>query len=324
MKDLISVIINVYNGEEYIERCIDSVINQTYKKIEIIVINDGSTDNTVNIIKKYNDKRIRLINNKKNLGLSLSRNVGIENSNGKYLYFLDIDDFILNDTIEYLYNLIKKYNVLLSTCECKEIRSFNYTLKHKKEKISIETGKDLLDKVLLSYKRHGSTWNKLYDRSLFDNIRFESRIINDVVVTYKIALKLDKYVYSNQEKYICYRHSDSILGKKEINWCIDLFNASIERYSYIKKIYPNYLYNDLCLCSVIELLYRNNIKEVVDYLNSKDAINLYKKLFSFKILFTKTKFKNKIEMVIFRISPKLLINLVSIYSKKGAKNGKNL
>ena len=122
MNDLISVILNVYNGEKYINKCIDSVINQTYKNIEILVINDGSTDNTVNIVKKYKDKRIKLINNKKNLGLALSRNVGIDNAKGRYLYFVDIDDFILEDTIEYLYKLIKKYNVLLATCECNEVR----------------------------------------------------------------------------------------------------------------------------------------------------------------------------------------------------------
>ena len=83
MKDLITVIINVYNGEKYIKKCLDSVIKQTYKNLEILIINDGSTDKTLNILKKYKDSRIRIIN-QDNIGLSLSRNVGIDNAKGKY------------------------------------------------------------------------------------------------------------------------------------------------------------------------------------------------------------------------------------------------
>ena len=105
MNDLISIIINVYNGERYIKKCIDSVICQTYKNIEIIVINDGSVDHTLKILKSYQDKRIKIIN-QKNKGLSLSRNVGISHAKGKYYYFLDMDDYIEKDTISYLYSLI--------------------------------------------------------------------------------------------------------------------------------------------------------------------------------------------------------------------------
>ena len=83
MNNLISVIINVYNGENFIEKCLDSVINQTYKNLEILIINDGSTDNTLKICESYKDERIRIITTE-NLGLSKSRNIGIENSKGNY------------------------------------------------------------------------------------------------------------------------------------------------------------------------------------------------------------------------------------------------
>lgn len=93
MNDLISVIVNAYNEEKHIKKCIDSIINQNYKNIEIIVVNDGSTDNTLNILNSYNEPRLKIISHE-NKGLSLSRNDGIDNAKGKYIYFLDADDFI--------------------------------------------------------------------------------------------------------------------------------------------------------------------------------------------------------------------------------------
>ena len=115
MKDLISVVVNVFNGEKYIKKCLDSIINQTYKNIEILIVNDGSTDKTLEVCKSIKDKRIRIID-QKNIGISLSRNVGMDNSKGDYIFFVDSDDFIEKDTIEYLYNLCKKEDVPFSIC----------------------------------------------------------------------------------------------------------------------------------------------------------------------------------------------------------------
>ena len=124
MNELITIVINVYNREKYIKKCLDSIVNQTYKNLEILIVDDGSTDNTVKICKSYKDKRIRIISGK-NTGISLARNVGIDNAKGNYLYYVDSDDFIELDTIEYLYKLIKKYNVDISTCVSKHIHNYN-------------------------------------------------------------------------------------------------------------------------------------------------------------------------------------------------------
>ena len=105
MKDLISVIIPVYNGENDIKKCIDSVINQTYKNLEIIIINDGSTDNTFKILKeyknKYGDKLVVI--DQKNKGQAIARNNGIKKSTGKYITFLDADDYLKKDFIYILH-----------------------------------------------------------------------------------------------------------------------------------------------------------------------------------------------------------------------------
>ena len=107
MKPLVSIIIPVYNVEQYLEQCLDSVVNQTYSKIEAIVINDGSTDSSLDILKQYSEKymNIKLID-KKNTGQGDTRNIGIDMASGEYIFFLDSDDYIKNDTIEVLINNI--------------------------------------------------------------------------------------------------------------------------------------------------------------------------------------------------------------------------
>ena len=315
MNDLISVIINVYNGEKYIRKCLDSVVNQTYKNIEIIIVNDKSNDNTVDIINSYKDKRIKIINNKKNMGLSLSRNIGIDKSNGKYLYFVDVDDFIELDTIEYLYKLIKKYKVKLATCRCLDIYDYNYKYKNDNECVKILTKEEMLNRVLLTIDRSGTTWNKLFDRNLFNNIRFEDRIINDVVTTYKLVLECDNIVFSNQIKYFYLRHSDSILGRKNYKHSIDLYDAAIERYNYIDKLYPDLIENKICLLLLIMSLYVMNNEYVNKHLDKNNALDLYKKLYTCRVLKTNIRFNDKVKLLIFRISPKLYRFIIKIYLK---------
>lgn len=108
----ISVIIPVYNVEEYLKECLDSVINQTLKEIEIICIDDCSTDSSYSILEEYakKDSRIVLIKNKENMGVGYNRNIGIKEAKGEYIGFIDSDDYISEDYYENLYNTAKKYN----------------------------------------------------------------------------------------------------------------------------------------------------------------------------------------------------------------------
>ena len=115
-KDLISIIVPAYNVEKYISKCIESLINQTYKNIEIIIINDGSRDNTENIIKKFKDKRIKYYKNV-NQGIGKTRNFGIDKSNGEFLMFIDSDDFLDIRACEILHNKIKEEKLDLVICD---------------------------------------------------------------------------------------------------------------------------------------------------------------------------------------------------------------
>lgn len=313
MKELITIIINVYNGEKYIKKCLDSIINQTYKNLEVLIINDGSTDNTLSICNCYDDNRIKIITTE-NLGLSLSRNVGIDNSNGEYIYFVDVDDFIALDTIEYLYNLSVKYNKEISTCKHLNIYNDNFKVNQPHEKVEELDSKEML-KIIFLKDNSVTIWNKLIKRNLFDNLRFENRIINDVAFTHKLVMRTDKIIYGNQIKYFKLKNQDSICRKKQEDFdrTIDLYNAVVERYYYVGKVFPNFVENDYALLEMITQLYRRKNKKIIKYLNDNGAIDLYKKFFSLQVLKCNINFKQKIKLTLFRIAPKLNTVINNIY-----------
>lgn len=312
MGELISVIINAYNSEKYIRKCIDSVINQTYKNIEIVVINDGSTDNTLEILNSYDDSRIKIIT-QKNKGLALSRNVGIDNSNGKYIYFLDADDLIEKDTIEYLYNICKKYDVLISTCRPIEIYDYNFEIRNEIEKVSIISSEDMLKKILISEYNELTIWNKLIRKDLFCNIRFEDRLIDDSPITYKLALATNRIAYSNQIKYCYMIRNEGMSRDNNIEFLTDVYKATFERYKYIKNIHPYMIENEIAMLNTILWLYLKEDKKIQQLLKKQEAIKLSKELFSFKILISKIRFNDKIRYFLFRINPNLYKIIMNNY-----------
>lgn len=316
MNELITVIINVYNGEKFIAKCIESVINQTYQNLEILVINDGSTDNTLEICENYKDNRIKIITTK-NQGLSLSRNVGIENATGDYLYFLDSDDFIEEDVIEYLYNLCKKYNLPFSTCRPLTIFDYDFEKEEIKEEVKIIDKIEMLKKVLLAEDVAGATWNKLIRKELYDGIRFQNRIINDIVVTYKLVLKTDKIIYSNLKKYYYLKHINAatVTGDERPDRAKDFYKASIERYEEVKEVYPDLIENDIGMIRNILRLYLVKNKEVENFLKEQEAVKYFRKIFSFKMLKSNINAKEKIKLILFEISPKLYKKIGKSYRK---------
>ena len=315
-EELITVVINVYNGEKYIKKCLDQVSKQTYKNIEILVINDGSTDNTLNIVKKYKDKRKRVITTD-NLGLSLSRNVGLDNAKGEYVYFIDVDDLVTKDIIEYLYKLCKKNNALISTCKCKDTNKYELDTSSDKEKISILKKEEMLKKVLLTPNREVAFWNKLIHKSILKDLRFKPRIINDITLTYKLVLKTDKIVYSDNIKYYHYNNDESISNKKELDFGrnYDRYKASLERYEYINKLYPDMVENRVAMMQAIARLYRVKSNDIKEYLKEQGALELYKELYS-KGMKCDIRSITKFKLWLFRVSPRLHNFIVNIYLKK--------
>ena len=165
----ISIIIPAYNAEKYIEKCLDSIINQTKKELEIIVVNDGSTDNTESIVKNYKDKRIKYFKNK-NQGIGKTRNFGIEKATGKYIMFIDSDDYIEKNECEKLYYKAENNNLDIVICdfykvydsgEIEQIHTPNFN------DSSLKDNPDIITEYLCP-------WAKLYNRKMIidNNIKF--------------------------------------------------------------------------------------------------------------------------------------------------------
>ena len=232
--DMISIIIPVYNTAKYVGKCIESVINQSYKNLEIIIIDDASTDGSYDICKDYadTDRRIKIIHNENNIGLSGSRNVGIDISKGKYIAFVDSDDYITRKYVEVLYLNIKKYKADVSQCMFYEVDDMDVVRK-KYGNIKVDTneysGRDMIKNIYnIMCLPTTLSWTKLYKRKLFftkvdycikDNeegyIRFPvGKIHEDEAVSYKI-FDISKKVVHTSERLYCYRYvRNSITHRK--------------------------------------------------------------------------------------------------------------
>lgn len=167
---LISVIIPVYNTEKYLERCLQSVLRQTYSNTEIICVNDGSTDNSGDILEKYAsaDKRIKIIK-QKNQGQSAARNIAMQKANGDYIFFVDADDFIHPQTLEILLTAAIKENAsIVATIDTKHYQSGIIDI----EKLQYATHRNPLLHILQNEASGSVIWNKLYKRDLIQNRPF--------------------------------------------------------------------------------------------------------------------------------------------------------
>lgn len=240
--DLISIIIPVYNVEKYLAKNIESVIRQTYRNIEVILINDGSTDNSGKICDEYAkiDKRIKVIH-KSNGGLSDARNVGIDVANGQFITFCDSDDYLKESYIEYLYELIKKDKCKMSIC--------SYCILTENEKMidcgkgyneGILTTEQTLSRMLCDEGFSVSACAKLYAKELFDDVRYPvGKLCEDNGTTYKLIKKCKLISYGNISQYIYIKRSGSIMNSKFNMKKLDLLELTNEMANELLEEYPN-------------------------------------------------------------------------------------
>lgn len=238
-KELISIIVPVYNVEKYLNRCVESILAQTYDNLEIILVDDGSPDNCGNICDEYAKKDSRIIVlHKTNGGLSDARNRGINIAKGKYIGFVDSDDYIEKDMFEILYNLCKENNADISMISYKEIENgiiINENSKYTNkifEYNNIEAIKELLkDEKIKNY-----AWNKLYKKELFDEIEYPINMAyEDVGTTYKLFEKAKKIMWDDIPKYNYIRRSTSIVSKNTYKNLKDFIDLSYKRYNHFEN-----------------------------------------------------------------------------------------
>lgn len=240
---LISVIVPVYNVEDYLNRCLDSIIHQNYKNLEIILIDDGSTDSSGTIIDEYGkrDSRIRIVH-QENWGLSHARNVGLNIMRGDYVTFIDSDDFVTLDYVSYLFSLIKDthFQVKLSLCSLmnhysktgKDINCGNGLKK-------VFSGKECIEMMCYHNLVDTCAYAKLAKRELYDTVRFPSgKLFEDIATTYQLFLQCDKVSCGFEPKYYYNIRSNSIVTSEFSKNKLQLLEMTDKMADEVKKIYP--------------------------------------------------------------------------------------
>lgn len=207
-KPKISVVVPVYNDESYLNQCLDSILSQTFKDFELILVNDGSTDFSFKICEEYaeKDNRIRLFS-QENKGLSASRNIGIENAVGEFITFIDSDDYIHPDCLKKLYNVVQDYQADIVICEYyrydRETNLLYYYVTEKDYEI-IKFSSYKAFKKMFEHNGFISSWGKLYNISLFENIRYQNgRFFEDQYTTGKLYIQAKNIQYLKESLY-CY------------------------------------------------------------------------------------------------------------------------
>lgn len=236
MEDLISVIIPVYKVEKYLERCMDSVLAQTYEKMEIILVDDGSPDACPSICDRYaaRDSRVTVIH-QENTGLSGARNAGIDKAKGRYLAFVDSDDYLAPDFLECLYQACTETGSDMSVCRWEYVRGEAIPEKGN-GRTETFTGRQMLANLYIPDGAYFVVaWNKLYKRELFEEIRYPvGRIHEDEATTYRLYDRASRAAYVDRSLYGYFVAPSSItrgFNPKRLDWV----KAVEERVDFFEK-----------------------------------------------------------------------------------------
>ena len=305
---LVSIIIPVYNAEKYILRCVESVKKQSYKNIEIILVNDGSTDNSKKLCNEIinTDKRIKVIN-KENGGVHTARNEGIRIANGDYITFIDIDDWIEEDYILTLIKIIESKNIDLAICNYKDV----YIESNKEEYSSNDNGEDreiniseLIDERFFFNGLINPCWGKLYKMSIIkgQGIRFESLKLSEDTLFNLNYLSFCKNIFITSKRlyfYVHYKNSNNLTSK--------VYKDMFKDYLKVHKKY-------------LELIkrYNNNEKDIyiVDKTMYFQYYNAISKIFNSKNI----KYKEKRKIINLALDNELIVNTFCIDQKNKSIN----
>ena len=234
----ISVIVPVYKVEPYLDKCISSIVNQTYKNLEIILVDDGSPDNCPAMCDAWaeKDSRIRVLH-QRNQGGGAARNAGLDLASGSLIAFVDSDDYIVPDMYAHLYTLLEQ-SVDIAECSYVEVvgddavfacgyETHSYTVQEAME----EHIRDRVFRQLI--------WNKLYRRHVMDGIRFPTdKKIDDEFFTYRVLGNANALIYSTKVCYAYRQQSESVMHSMPISKRIQAVEAKTQRHTYIKTHFP--------------------------------------------------------------------------------------
>lgn len=320
-ENLISVIVPIYNTEKYLDNCIESIVNQSYKYLDIILVNDGSTDKSKSICEKWmeNDSRVRLIN-QENMGAAMAKNTGLDSIKGDLFVIVDSDDILYEENIELLYKYMKKTDAdIIEGSHTSDMDKFNnIEIEYNNNKsIEIFNTEGALKELIISRKFHQTPWNKIYKTDLLKKIRFpKGRYIDDEYWTYKLFANAKKIVSLDGITYYYRQHDSSTMGRNYSVRRLDAIDALYERYIFMKDNFPklknlayktfldNCVFNFQKLCMLEDLdiskEFRENLlkkyrlsvqEEGLNELSKKDKIKFY---CFYKLPYSLSKIRNRL------------------------------
>lgn len=319
---MISVVIPVYRVERYLEKCLDSVLNQTFKDLEIILVDDGSPDRCPEICDEYAkcDERIKVIH-KNNGGLSSARNAGIEKASGEWISFIDSDDYIANDMLENLFNAASNAEADISMCNFLCIDTDGNTSRFLEDRKLLEneiiTGHEallrLFDKGHVCYT---IAWNKLYRHKLFESIRYpEGKIHEDEFVIHHLYALARKVVCIDYTGYFYVQRAGSIMSERGLISKICTKEALLDRFRLTDKIgeYSLATYNyylEFLRCA--EMCYQYHKRE-----EKMATFRLYKEYRNLSYLRRHMSINNRIHYDLVYLTP--IMQILMINMSKGTK-----
>ena len=321
LNEKISVIVPIYKVEDYLERCLNTILNQSYKNLEIILIDDGSPDSCGVICDKYAklDNRITVIH-QRNKGLAETRNVGVENAKSDYIVFIDSDDYIESEMIETLYTNLKKYDADISCCGHLEIYPHGYKERNcSVDFVKVYTPESALQCFLYTNEIDVVSWNKLYKRYLFEGIVFPlGKLFEDHYTIYQLLDRANKIVYDSKPQYNYCKRDSSIGGVAFNSRTLQLKDALDLECNYIMKKYPAIakditlakitwlivIYNKMLLSNCIKSTYRSFLRKQIN----RNILNIISSSFIGRV--------RKIQLLLLSISPSLYAFAYKKYIKK--------
>ena len=309
MQEKVSVIVPIYKVENYLDRCVNSILNQTYQNLEIILVDDGSPDNCPQMCDEYakKDSRIKVVH-KENGGLSSARNAGLDVMTGDYVTFVDSDDILDLSYVEKCIKVLKEENAQIVSCDYLRF-SDEKEISNQVEQVNIKvyTKKEALENT---FKKPCNleffvACFKVFKRYIFDNLRFKNGVYHeDEFSCHHIFDKCEKFAVLNEKLYYYYVNDQSITGAGYKLKRIDYLRALIDRAEFFKENYPDLLhdFSTYLIYRCIDLYFEipDNFKD--KKIAKKETKNIYKQC---KKYLKGVKTSSKKRFFIFDISPKL-------------------
>ncbi len=273
---LITVVVPCYNNEKYLPKCIESILNQTYSNLEIILVNDGSTDNSIAVINEYakKDKRIVVID-QKNQGVSVARNTAIDIAKGEYLSFVDSDDIISLDYFEVLMDSLTRNDADIAICRALRFVEGEEIVKPAEEyNEEVFNREEVIENLIVKGDFYDFPSTKLYKKVLFENERYaEGRVYEDSSIIFKLYEKCKKVVVNNQKNYFyLVAKPTSITGSSyTLKKQKDNLSMLTERYEYLMDKMPHMkdLITAGCIRNMLTLLERSYLSKDQEVINTE-------------------------------------------------------